>query len=50
MVDALSKKVQEMHVTTISIRQSDLRKLIVNSLAEDELYVQIKGKLHQHIF
>ena len=50
MVDALNRRVQEMHVESINIFQSDLRQQIVNSLVEDELYVQIKGKLEQHIF
>ena len=50
VVDALNRKVQEMHVTTISICQSNLRQQIINSLVEDELYVQIKGKLQQQIF
>ena len=42
VVDALSRKV---HVASLSICQSDLRQLIVNHTAEDELYVQVKDKL-----
>ena len=45
--DALSRKVQEMHVASLSICQSDLRQLIVNHTAEDDLYVQVKDKLQQ---
>ena len=37
-----------MHVTTISICQSNLRQHIVNSLVEDELSIQIEGKLKKH--
>ena len=39
VVDALNRKVHEMHVASLSIFQSDLRLLIVNHTAEDELYV-----------
>ena len=45
VVDALSKKVQEMHVASLSIFQSDLRHQIVNHTAEDEMYVQAIYKL-----
>ena len=34
-----------MHVASLSIFQSDLRKLIGNHTAEDEFYVQVKDKL-----
>ena len=47
--DALSRKVHEMHVTFLSICQSDLRQQIANHTAEDEIYVQIKDKLQQKI-
>ena len=47
VVDALSRKVQEMHMASLSIFQSDLRHRIVNHTVEDELYVQIKDKLQQ---
>ena len=49
VVDALSRKVQEMHVASLSIFQSDLRQQIVNHAVEDELYVQVKDKLQQKI-
>ena len=47
MVDALSRKVHSVYVASISTYQSDLRKLIVSIIAQDELYVQIKDKLQQ---
>ena len=42
VVDALSRKVHEMHVASLSVCQSDLRQLIVNHTIEDDLYVQDK--------
>ena len=45
VVDALSRKVQEMHVASRSIFQSDLRQQIVSHAAGDELYEQVKDKL-----
>ena len=47
VVDALSKKVHEMHVAYLSTCQIDLRQQIINHTAEDEMYVQIKDKLQQ---
>ena len=44
VVNAVSIKVHSMYVASISTRQSYLRKHIVNSIVEDELYVQIKDK------
>ena len=38
VVDALSRKVHEIHVETLSIWKSDLRQQIVNHIAKDELY------------
>ena len=38
VVDALNRKVQEMHVASLSICQSHLRQQIVNHTAGDELY------------
>ena len=38
VADALSRKVQEMHVASLSIFQSELRQQIVNHTAGDELY------------
>ena len=45
VVDALSKKVQEMHVASLSICQSDLRQQIVSHVAGDELFELVKDKL-----
>ena len=39
LVDALSRKVHEMHVAFLSIFQLDLRKQIVNHTTEYEMYV-----------
>ena len=38
-----------MHVASISVFQTDLRQHIVNHVAEDELYVEVKDKLQQKI-
>ena len=38
---------QEMHVESLSIFQSDLRQQIVNCTAGDELYELVKEKLQQ---
>ena len=38
-----------MHVASLSIFQSDLRQLIVNHTAGDELYELVKDKLQQQI-
>ena len=45
VVDALSRKVQEMHVASISNCQSDLRQQIINHNAEDENVCTCKGKI-----
>ena len=47
VADALSRKMQEMHVASLSICQSDLRQQIVNRTVVDELYEQEKEKLQQ---
>ena len=47
VVDALIRKVQEMHVASLSIFQSNLRQQIVNRTAGDELYELVKDKLQQ---
>ena len=50
LADALSRKVQEMYVASLSIFQSDLRQQIVSLTTEDEMYVQVKDKLqHQSL-
>ena len=45
VVDALSRKVHEMHVEYLSIFQTYLRQQLVNHTVEDEMYVHIKDKL-----
>ena len=47
VVDALNRKVHEMHVVSLSTFQPDLRQHIINHTAEDEMYVQIKDDLQQ---
>ena len=42
--DALSRKVNEMHVAYLSTFQSNLRQKIINHTAKDEMYVHIKDK------
>ena len=50
VVDVLGKKVQEMHVASISICQSYLKQEIINRNAKDEMYVEVKDKLlHQSL-
>ena len=39
VADALSRKMQEMHVASLSIFQLDLRHHIVNHVTADEMYV-----------
>ena len=39
VADALSRKVHEMHVASLSTCQPDLRQQIINHYVEDELYV-----------
>ena len=41
------RKVQEMHVASLSIFQADLRQQVVSHATGDELYEQVKGKLQQ---
>ena len=45
VADALSRKVQEMHVASLTIFQLDWRQQIANHVAGDELYEQVKDKL-----
>ena len=47
VADAISRKVNEMHVEYLSIFQSYLRQQIVNHVAGDEIYEQVKDKLQQ---
>jgi hypothetical protein len=47
VVDALNRRVHEMHVTTISMCISDLKRRILQGLALDEHYAQVKEGLQQ---
>ena len=47
VVVALSRKVQETHLASLSIFQSYLRQQTVSHAAGDELYEQVKDKLQQ---
>ena len=47
VANALSRKVREMHVASLSIFQTDLKQQIVNHTAGDELYEHVKEKLQQ---
>ena len=47
MVDALNRKVHEMHVKSLSILQTNLRQQLVNHTVEDGMYVHIKENLQQ---
>ena len=47
VIHTLSRKVHEMHVTSLSTFQPDLRQHIINHIVEDEVYMQIKDKLQQ---
>ena len=47
VVHALSRKVHEMHVEYLNTFQPDLRKHIINNIAKDEVYMQIRDKLQQ---
>ena len=47
VVDALNRKVHEMHVESLSTFQPYLRQRIINHTTEDEMYMQIKDKLQQ---
>ena len=45
VVDALNRKVHDIHVASLSIFQSNLTQQIVNCTAGDELYELVKDKL-----
>ena len=47
VADALSRKVYEIQVASLSIFQSYMRQQIVKHVVEDYLYVQVKDKLQQ---
>ena len=47
VLDALSRKVHEIHVASLSTFQPDLRQHIINHIAKDDVYMQIKDTLQQ---
>ena len=49
VADALSRKVQEMHVASLSICQSYLRQQVINHVTGDELYEQVKTNCNNKV-
>jgi hypothetical protein len=47
VVDALNRRVHEMHATTISMYQSDLKDKILEAAKSDQKYMELKEKLQQ---
>jgi hypothetical protein len=47
VVDALSRRVHIMHVTDVSMHQSDLKKTFLDGLVIDQHYLQVKENLQQ---
>jgi hypothetical protein len=47
MDDALNRRVHEMHATTISMYQSDLKYIILEATKLDLQYKQLVAKLQQ---
>jgi hypothetical protein len=47
VVDALNRRVHEMHATTISMYQSDLKDIILEAAKSDQKYMEVKEKLQQ---
>jgi hypothetical protein len=47
VVDALNRRVHEMHATTISMYQSDLKDRILEAAKSDQKYMELKEKLQQ---
>jgi hypothetical protein len=47
VVDALSRRVHLMHATAVSIHQSNLKSKILDGLAIDQHYLQVKKSLQQ---
>jgi hypothetical protein len=47
VVDALNKKVHEMHATEISMYNSYLKRFFLEFMASDQHYVQVKEGLQQ---
>jgi hypothetical protein len=49
VVDALSRRVHELHATTISMYQSDLKHIILEVAKLDLQYKELEAKLQQGI-
>jgi hypothetical protein len=47
VVDALSRRVHEIHATTISMYQSDLKDRILEDAKSDQKYMELKEKLQK---
>jgi hypothetical protein len=47
LVDALSRRVHELHVTTISMYQTDIKRRIIEAANEDLQYRELVAKLQQ---
>jgi hypothetical protein len=47
VADALSRRVHDVHVTTISMYSSDLKRRILEAVTTNQHYVQMKGSLQQ---
>jgi hypothetical protein len=48
VVDALSRKVHELHATTISMYRTELKDKIVEAASVDLQYKRLVAKLQQH--
>jgi hypothetical protein len=49
VVDEINRRVNEMHATTISMHKLDLKDKMLEAAKLDQLYVEIKIKLHEGI-
>jgi hypothetical protein len=47
VVDALSRSIQEIHLATISVGDSDVQQRIKTLLLEDEFFNQVKERLRK---
>jgi hypothetical protein len=47
VVDALSRRVHLMHVTVVSMHQSDLKRIILDGIVTNQHYLQVKENLQQ---
>jgi hypothetical protein len=46
-MDAFSRRVHEMHSTTISMYQSDLKDKILEATKLDQKYMEVREKIYQ---